>query len=80
MRAGAAASRAGEDACRPIRNRSRLAARDWVPFYPKDGIFDEAREEFEFDAGVFAASGAAILAIRVFDDANNVVIQNVALR
>ena len=58
-----------------------LAGRDeWVPFYPKDGIFDEAREEFDFDATVLSATGPAILAIRVFDDANNFVIQNVALK
>jgi hypothetical protein len=71
-----------EDGVGPIqRIEAALAGTDdWVPFYPTDGIFDEAREEFEFDAGVFAASGAAILAIRIFDDANNVVIQNVALR
>jgi hypothetical protein len=53
---------------------------DWVPFHPTDGIFDEPREEFDFDASVLSASGAVILAIRVFDDANNFVIQNVALR
>jgi hypothetical protein len=53
---------------------------DWVPFHPTDGIFDEAREEFEFDASAFSAGGPALLAIRVYDDANNFVIQNVALR
>jgi hypothetical protein len=58
-----------------------LAGRDeWVPFYPKDGIFDEAREEFDFDVTVLSATGPALLAIRVFDDANNFVIQNVALK
>jgi hypothetical protein len=58
-----------------------LAGRDeWVPFYPKDGIFDEAREEFDFDATVLSATGPALLAIRVYDDANNFVIQNIALK
>ena len=58
-----------------------LAGRDeWVPFFPKDGIFDEAREEFDFDATVLSSAGPAILAVRVFDDANNFVIQNVALK
>jgi hypothetical protein len=58
-----------------------LAGRDeWVPFFPKDGIFDEAREEFDFDATVLSGAGPAILAVRVFDDANNFVIQNVALK
>ncbi len=53
---------------------------DWVPFFPSDGIFDEAREEFDIDVGSIAPPGPSLLAIRVFDDANNVVIQNVALR
>jgi hypothetical protein len=58
-----------------------LAGRDeWVPFYPKDGIFDEAREEFDFDATVLSPQGPAILAVRVYDDANNFVIQNVQLK
>ncbi|HEV8547947.1 MAG TPA: hypothetical protein VGQ57_02945, partial [Polyangiaceae bacterium] len=58
-----------------------LAGRDeWVPFFPKDGIFDEAREEFDFDATVLSSAGPAILAVRVYDDANNFVIQNVALK
>jgi hypothetical protein len=58
-----------------------LAGRDeWVPFYPKDGIFDEAREEFDFDTTVLSSAGPVILAVRVFDDANNFVIQNVALK
>jgi hypothetical protein len=53
---------------------------DWIPFFPTDGIFDEAREEFDLDVSMLATSVPALLAVRVFDDANNVVIQNVALR
>jgi hypothetical protein len=53
---------------------------DWVPFFPTDGIFDEAREEFDLDVSSLATNVPALLAVRVFDDANNVVIQNVALR
>jgi hypothetical protein len=53
---------------------------DWVPFFPTDGIFDEAREEIDIDVSLFAASAPALLAVRVFDDANNFVVQNVALR
>ncbi len=53
---------------------------DWLPFFPADGIFDEPREEIDFDATVLSASGNAILAVRVYDDANNFVIQNVQLR
>jgi hypothetical protein len=58
-----------------------LAGRDeWVPFYPRDGIYDQSREEFDFDVTVLSATGPALLAIRVFDDANNFVIQNIALK
>jgi hypothetical protein len=53
---------------------------DWVPFFPTDGIFDEAREEFDLDVSSLTTNVPALLAVRVFDDANNVVIQNVALR
>jgi hypothetical protein len=53
---------------------------DWVPFFPADGIFDEPREEIDFEATVLSASGAVLLAVRVYDDANNFVVQNVALR
>jgi hypothetical protein len=53
---------------------------DWTPFFPTDGIFDEAREEFDLDVTSLATTGPALLAVRVFDDANNPVILNVALR
>ena len=35
---------------------------------------------FDFDATVLSAQGPAILAVRVYDDANNFVIQNVQLK
>jgi hypothetical protein len=53
---------------------------DWVPFFPADGIFDEPREEIDFDATVLSPTGPVLLAVRVYDDANNFVVQNVALR
>jgi hypothetical protein len=53
---------------------------DWIPFFPTDGIFDEAREEFDFDVSSLATGGPALLAIRVYDDANNFVVTNLALR
>lgn len=53
---------------------------DWIPFFPADGIFDEQREEFDLDVTVLRATGPVMVAVRVFDDANNFVIQNVALK
>lgn len=53
---------------------------EWHPFHPADGIFDEQAEDFDADVSSFAAQGPAMLAVRVYDDANNFVIRNVALK
>jgi hypothetical protein len=53
---------------------------EWVPFFPTDGIFDEQKEEIDFDAGSVAPAGPVMLAIRVYDDAGNYVIVNVTLK
>jgi hypothetical protein len=53
---------------------------EWHPFHPTDGIFDEQAEDFEADVSSFAPQGPAILAVRVYDQANNYVVRNVALK
>jgi hypothetical protein len=53
---------------------------EWHPFHPTDGIFDEQAEEFEADVSSFAPPGPAIIAVRVYDQANNFVVRNVALK
>ncbi len=53
---------------------------EWIPYYPKDGIFDEQREEFEADVSTLSAQGPALMAVRVYDDANNFVTRNVTLK
>jgi hypothetical protein len=53
---------------------------EWHPFHPTDGIFDEQAEDFDADVSSFAPQGAVLLAVRVYDDANNFVVRNVALK
>jgi len=53
---------------------------EWYPFEPKDGIFDEASEDFEADISSFAPQGSALASVRVYDRANNFVVRNVALK
>jgi hypothetical protein len=52
---------------------------EWVPFFPSDGVFDEQREEFDFDVTSLAARGPTLLTLRVFDSANNSVVEHVRL-
>lgn len=52
----------------------------WVPFHPKDGIFDEQSEDFEIDASSISPRGRAMLILRVFDQANNSVVRHVTLK
>ncbi len=53
---------------------------EWFPFYPSDGIFDEQREEFDFDIGSLSPSGAALVNVRAYDSANNSVVRHVTLK
>jgi hypothetical protein len=52
----------------------------FVPFYPKDGILDEQREEFDVDVAGITGAGPALLSVKVYDDANNFVVRNVLLK
>ena len=53
---------------------------EWYPFYPKDGIFDEQREEFTADISAFAPSGTLLVSVRAYDSANNFVVRHVSVR
>jgi hypothetical protein len=52
----------------------------WVPYFPKDGVFDESREEFDVDLSALAPNGHAQLTVRVYDRAGNVVVRNVSIK
>jgi hypothetical protein len=59
---------------------STAGSDEWHPFHPIDGIFDEQAEDFDADVSSFAPQGAVLLAVRVYDEANNFVVRNVALK
>jgi len=52
---------------------------EWYPFYPRDGIYDQEREDFDVDVSAFAPAGRVILSVRVYDRANNFVVRHVTL-
>lgn len=70
------------DGVGPIsRIEASVAGTDrWIPFFPKDGVFDEPREEFEIDLGALGAEGKALVAIRVYDHAGNFVVRHATLK
>lgn len=53
---------------------------EWRPLSPKDGIFDEAAEEFDLDFGSFVGPGSHLIAIRAFDQAGNFVVRDVEVK
>ena len=53
---------------------------EWFPFFPADGIFDEQREELDIDVKNIAKTLPALLSVRVYDKANNVVVRSVFVK
>ncbi len=54
--------------------------KQWTPYFPQDGIFDESVEEFDLDVAPLAGPGSHTVAVRVFDAAGNSVVRTVELR
>lgn len=52
---------------------------EWYPFFPRDGIYDQQREDFDVDVSAFAPAGRVIVSVRVYDKANNFVVRHVTL-
>lgn len=52
----------------------------WIPFFPRDGVYDEPREDFDADVSTLAPQGPVLLSLRVYDRAGNFVVKNVALK
>lgn len=50
---------------------------EWRPVHPSDGIFDEASETFDADVSAIVPAGAAIVSVRAYDAAGNVVVRSV---
>ncbi|HVU04843.1 MAG TPA: hypothetical protein VHE30_23995 [Polyangiaceae bacterium] len=59
---------------------SVVGSDEWVPFFPKDGVFDQPREDIDADVSALAPNGHVMLAVRVYDRAGNVVVRNVTLK
>jgi hypothetical protein len=53
---------------------------EWVPFFPRDGVFDEQREEFDADVTALVPNGHAMLSVRAYDRAGNFVVRNVTVK
>jgi hypothetical protein len=51
-----------------------------VPFFPRDGVFDEQREEFDADVTALVPNGHAMLSVRAYDRAGNFVVRNVTVK
>ncbi len=50
---------------------------DWYPIAPADGVFDETTEDFRVDLSSVVPPGAALLAVRAFDQEKNQVVGSV---
>jgi len=52
---------------------------EWFPFFPRDGIYDQQHEDFDVDVSSFAPQGHVVIAVRVYDQANNFIVRHVTL-
>jgi len=50
---------------------------EWRPIFPKDGVFDQPEEAFDADVSAVIPPGPAIVAVRAYDTAGNMVSRNV---
>jgi hypothetical protein len=52
---------------------------EWYPFFPRDGIYDQPREDFDVDVSSLSPAGRVLISVRVYDQANNFVVRHVTL-
>jgi hypothetical protein len=53
---------------------------EWFPLFPADRVFDQQRETIDADVSALVTKVPAILAVRVYDDADNSVVRHVSIR
>ena len=53
---------------------------EWRPIFPRDGIFDQPAEAFDTDISSVVPPGAAIVAVRAYDTAGNMVSRDIEAR
>jgi outer membrane protein assembly factor BamB len=54
--------------------------KQWTPFFPQDGVFDQQVEAYDVDLSSVLAPGSHIVAVRAFDAAGNSVVKTVEVR
>jgi hypothetical protein len=67
------------DGIGPVRRIELRAAgqTEWIPIDPKDGVFDQPSEAFEFELGGVVPAEGALVTVRVFDTAGNFHVEHV---
>lgn len=67
------------DGIGPVRRiELRVAGQnEWIPIDPKDGVFDQAVEAFEFELVGLVPNEGGLLTVRVFDTAGNFHVEHV---
>lgn len=53
---------------------------EWRPLFPSDGVFDEAAEPFDANIATIVPPGTALVGVRAYDSAGNVVTRDVEAR
>lgn len=53
---------------------------EWLPFAPKDGLFDDATEAFEIELSDLPGGGGKDVAVRVYDAAGNFVVRSLGIK
>jgi hypothetical protein len=78
---GSSLSGVALDGVGPVRRLELKAAgqSQWIPFESKDGIFDQAQEDFSFDLSKLALPAGGLLTVRAFDTAGNIELRHVRL-
>lgn len=69
------------DGIGPLRRLEvKVAGRPhWIPFDPRDGIFDQATEQFSLDLKVLSVPNGALVTLRAFDTAGNMDLRHVKI-
>lgn len=70
-----------KDGVGPIQRFELKSAQQqiWIPFEPKDGIFDQAEEAFSFDFAPLGYPAGTLVTVRVYDMAGNAGVEHVRL-
>lgn len=71
---------AQDAASKVTRAQYSINGSDWAPADPVNGLFDARSLDFDFEAAAPAESGGLVVAVRVYDEQNNVAAARVVVR